>query len=117
MISVVVIAWFSDEGVRLWLVPQLKALCSWTPPQEEKEAMQTQQKVLSGKDTLVCSTVTQIFSPIFLNFDLLISSLNTVVTEFESGILEETCSIEYFCQQHLRGHSKYSIIRTLCPSV
>ncbi|XP_051916764.1 Fanconi anemia group A protein isoform X2 [Hippocampus zosterae] len=38
----------SDEGVRLWLVPQLKALCCWTPPQEEKEAMQTQQKVLSA---------------------------------------------------------------------
>ncbi|XP_061878378.1 Fanconi anemia group A protein isoform X1 [Entelurus aequoreus] len=38
----------SDEGVRLWLVPQLKALCSWTPPQEDKETMQAQQKVMSG---------------------------------------------------------------------
>ncbi|XP_077423750.1 Fanconi anemia group A protein isoform X2 [Vanacampus margaritifer] len=37
----------SDEGVRLWLLPQLKALCSWTPPQDEKEARQAQQKVLS----------------------------------------------------------------------
>ncbi|KAM9854727.1 Fanconi anemia group A protein [Aulostomus maculatus] len=37
----------SDEGVRSWLVSQLKALCSWTPPQGEKEAKQVQQKVLS----------------------------------------------------------------------
>ncbi|XP_077371654.1 Fanconi anemia group A protein isoform X2 [Festucalex cinctus] len=37
----------SDEEVRLWLVPQLKALCSWTPPQGEKEAVQAQQKVLT----------------------------------------------------------------------
>ncbi|XP_061775922.1 Fanconi anemia group A protein-like isoform X2 [Nerophis ophidion] len=38
----------SDEGVRLWLVPQLKALCSWTPLQEDKETIQAQQKVMSG---------------------------------------------------------------------
>ncbi|XP_054652028.1 Fanconi anemia group A protein-like [Dunckerocampus dactyliophorus] len=38
----------SDEGVMLWLVPQLKALCSWTPPQEEEETAHAQQKVLSG---------------------------------------------------------------------
>ncbi|KAM7414081.1 hypothetical protein PAMA_019076 [Pampus argenteus] len=37
----------SDEGVRLWLASQLKALCSWTPPLGEKEAQQVQQKVLS----------------------------------------------------------------------
>ncbi|KAM7396333.1 hypothetical protein PAMP_019378 [Pampus punctatissimus] len=37
----------SDEGVRLWLVAQLKALCGWTPPLGEKEAQQVQQKVLS----------------------------------------------------------------------
>lgn len=42
---------FSDEGVRSWLVSQLKALCGWTPPQEEKEAKQVQQRVLSSKDT------------------------------------------------------------------
>ncbi|XP_061532496.1 Fanconi anemia group A protein isoform X3 [Phycodurus eques] len=37
----------SDEGVRSWLVPQLKALCKWTPPLEENEAMQAQRNVLS----------------------------------------------------------------------
>ncbi|XP_044047745.1 Fanconi anemia group A protein [Siniperca chuatsi] len=37
----------SDEGVRLWLVSQLKALCVWTPPQGEEEIRQVQQKVLS----------------------------------------------------------------------
>ncbi|XP_023253185.1 Fanconi anemia group A protein [Seriola lalandi dorsalis] len=37
----------SDEGVRSWLVSQLKALCSWTPPQGEEETKQVQQKVLS----------------------------------------------------------------------
>ncbi|XP_029289892.1 Fanconi anemia group A protein isoform X2 [Cottoperca gobio] len=37
----------SDEGVKLWLVSQLKALCSWTPPQREEETKQVQQKVLS----------------------------------------------------------------------
>ncbi|KAF7659222.1 hypothetical protein LDENG_00001280 [Lucifuga dentata] len=37
----------SDEGVKSWLVSQLKALCSWTPPHEEEEAKQIQQKVLS----------------------------------------------------------------------
>ncbi|XP_067445106.1 Fanconi anemia group A protein [Thunnus thynnus] len=37
----------SDEGVRLWLVSQLKALCGWTPPPGEKEAQQVQLKVLS----------------------------------------------------------------------
>ncbi|XP_039988971.1 Fanconi anemia group A protein isoform X2 [Xiphias gladius] len=37
----------SDEGLRFWLVPQLKALCSWTPPQGEEETKQVQQKVLS----------------------------------------------------------------------
>ncbi|XP_041795312.1 Fanconi anemia group A protein-like [Chelmon rostratus] len=38
----------SDEGARLWLVSQLKALCSWTPPQVEgDETKQVQQKVLS----------------------------------------------------------------------
>ncbi|XP_071346052.1 Fanconi anemia group A protein [Trachinotus anak] len=36
----------SDEGVRSWLVSQLKALCSWTPPQGEEETKQVQQKVL-----------------------------------------------------------------------
>ncbi|XP_051807551.1 Fanconi anemia group A protein [Acanthochromis polyacanthus] len=38
----------SDEGVKLWLVPQLKALCGWTPPQEEEETKLVQQKVLSA---------------------------------------------------------------------
>ncbi|XP_070828741.1 Fanconi anemia group A protein-like isoform X3 [Chaetodon trifascialis] len=37
----------SDEGVRLWLASQLKALCSWTPPQEEDETRRVQQKVFS----------------------------------------------------------------------
>ncbi|XP_051239093.1 Fanconi anemia group A protein isoform X2 [Dicentrarchus labrax] len=37
----------SDEGVRLWLVSQLKALCSWSPPQGEGETNEVQQKVLS----------------------------------------------------------------------
>eukprot|EP00064_Thunnus_orientalis_P019000 superscaffoldBa00004575_g19109 len=37
----------NDEGVRLWLVSQLKALCGWTPPPGEKEAQQVQLKVLS----------------------------------------------------------------------
>nr|XP_061813078.1 Fanconi anemia group A protein-like [Nerophis lumbriciformis] len=37
----------SDEGVRLWLVPQLKALCSWTPPKDEIDATKTQKEVLS----------------------------------------------------------------------
>ncbi|XP_037623080.1 Fanconi anemia group A protein-like [Sebastes umbrosus] len=37
----------SDEGVRLWLVSQLKALCGWTPPPGEEETKQVQQKVLS----------------------------------------------------------------------
>ncbi|KAM3609711.1 uncharacterized protein V6R79_019071 [Siganus canaliculatus] len=41
----------SDEGVRLWLVSQLKALCRSTPPpqeeEEEGEVIQVQKKVLS----------------------------------------------------------------------
>ncbi|KAM9351947.1 Fanconi anemia group A protein [Symphorus nematophorus] len=37
----------SDEGVRVWLVSQLKALCDWTPPQGEDETRQVQHKVLS----------------------------------------------------------------------
>ncbi|XP_026166974.1 Fanconi anemia group A protein isoform X2 [Mastacembelus armatus] len=36
----------SDEGVRSWMVSQLKALCSWTPPQGEEETRNVQQKVL-----------------------------------------------------------------------
>lgn len=42
----------SDEGVRLWVVSQLKALCGWTPPPGEEESRHVQQKVLSGKDTV-----------------------------------------------------------------
>ncbi|KAK5868019.1 hypothetical protein PBY51_012466 [Eleginops maclovinus] len=38
----------SDEGVRLWGVSQLKALCAWTPPTGEEETRQVQQKVLSA---------------------------------------------------------------------
>nr|XP_057943262.1 Fanconi anemia group A protein isoform X2 [Doryrhamphus excisus] len=38
----------SDDGVTQWLVPQLKALCSWTPPQEDEESAHAQHKVLSG---------------------------------------------------------------------
>ncbi|KAI4823400.1 hypothetical protein KUCAC02_011984, partial [Chaenocephalus aceratus] len=37
----------SDEGVRLWVVSQLKALCGWTPPPGEEESRHVQQKVLS----------------------------------------------------------------------
>ncbi|XP_072241463.1 Fanconi anemia group A protein [Leuresthes tenuis] len=44
----------TDEGVRSWLVPQLKALCGWTPPQggeeeeeEEEETRRVQQEVLT----------------------------------------------------------------------
>ncbi|XP_077451567.1 Fanconi anemia group A protein isoform X3 [Stigmatopora argus] len=36
----------SDEGVSLWLVPQLKALCSWIP-QEKNAATEAQMEVLS----------------------------------------------------------------------
>ncbi|XP_026221305.1 Fanconi anemia group A protein isoform X2 [Anabas testudineus] len=35
-----------DEAVRLWLVSQLKALCSWKPPEEEEETRTVQQKVM-----------------------------------------------------------------------
>ncbi|KAJ4937773.1 hypothetical protein JOQ06_002404 [Pogonophryne albipinna] len=38
----------SDEGVRLWVVSQLKALCGWTPPPGEEETRHVQQKVLSA---------------------------------------------------------------------
>ncbi|XP_029993188.1 Fanconi anemia group A protein [Sphaeramia orbicularis] len=37
----------SDEGVRSWLVPQLKALCCWTPAHDGEEARQVQHRVLS----------------------------------------------------------------------
>ncbi|XP_070763444.1 Fanconi anemia group A protein-like [Enoplosus armatus] len=37
----------SDEGVRLWLVSQLTALCGWTPPRGEEETKRVQRKVLS----------------------------------------------------------------------
>ncbi|XP_050929308.1 LOW QUALITY PROTEIN: Fanconi anemia group A protein [Lates calcarifer] len=37
----------SDEDLRVWLVSQLKALSSWTPPRGEDETKQVQQKVLS----------------------------------------------------------------------
>ncbi|TDH09055.1 hypothetical protein EPR50_G00082630 [Perca flavescens] len=37
----------SDEGVRLWLVSQAKALCGWTPPRGEEDTKQVQRKVLS----------------------------------------------------------------------
>ncbi|XP_040894604.1 Fanconi anemia group A protein isoform X2 [Toxotes jaculatrix] len=37
----------NDEGLRLWLVSQLKALCSWTPPQGEEDTRLVQQKVMS----------------------------------------------------------------------
>ncbi|XP_062245044.1 Fanconi anemia group A protein isoform X2 [Platichthys flesus] len=37
----------SDDGVRVWLVSRLKALCSWTPPQGEEETKQEQLRVLS----------------------------------------------------------------------
>ncbi|XP_078114148.1 Fanconi anemia group A protein [Sander vitreus] len=37
----------SDEGVRLWLVSQVKALCGWKPPRGEEETKQVQRKVLS----------------------------------------------------------------------
>ncbi|XP_059191150.1 Fanconi anemia group A protein isoform X2 [Centropristis striata] len=43
----------SDEGVRLWLVSQLKSLCGWTPPPAEEETKQVQQKVLSLVGVLV----------------------------------------------------------------
>ncbi|XP_067356273.1 Fanconi anemia group A protein isoform X4 [Channa argus] len=35
-----------DEGVRSWLVSQLKALCSWKPSEEQEETTTVQQKVL-----------------------------------------------------------------------
>ncbi|XP_075996356.1 Fanconi anemia group A protein [Genypterus blacodes] len=37
----------SDEGVKSWLVSQLRALCGWTPPQDEDETKKVQNKVLS----------------------------------------------------------------------
>ncbi|XP_013889233.1 Fanconi anemia group A protein, partial [Austrofundulus limnaeus] len=37
----------SDEGVRSWLVPQLKLMCGWKPPQGEVETKHVQQEVLS----------------------------------------------------------------------
>ncbi|XP_043980305.1 Fanconi anemia group A protein isoform X3 [Gambusia affinis] len=37
----------SDDAVASWLPGQLKALCCWTPPQEEEETRQVQQEVLS----------------------------------------------------------------------
>ncbi|XP_041852681.1 Fanconi anemia group A protein-like isoform X2 [Melanotaenia boesemani] len=38
----------SDEDVRSWLVPQLKALCGWMPPDEgDEETKQVQQRVLT----------------------------------------------------------------------
>lgn len=40
---------FSDEEVRLWMVTQLKALCSWIPPPGEDEARHVKKKVLSSK--------------------------------------------------------------------
>ncbi|XP_014823129.1 PREDICTED: Fanconi anemia group A protein isoform X3 [Poecilia mexicana] len=36
-----------DDAVASWLPGQLKALCCWTPPQEEEETKQVQQEVLS----------------------------------------------------------------------
>ncbi|XP_029377827.1 Fanconi anemia group A protein isoform X2 [Echeneis naucrates] len=36
----------SDEGFGSWLVGQLRALCTWTPPQGEEETKQVQQKLL-----------------------------------------------------------------------
>ncbi|KAM9375887.1 LOW QUALITY PROTEIN: Fanconi anemia group A protein [Pholidichthys leucotaenia] len=36
----------SDEGVRSWLVPQLKALCGWAPLPEDEESKEAQHKVL-----------------------------------------------------------------------
>ncbi|KAG7231068.1 hypothetical protein INR49_025098, partial [Caranx melampygus] len=47
----------SDEGVRSWLVSQLKALCSWMPPQGEDETKQVQQKVLSSDISCVSVVV------------------------------------------------------------
>ncbi|XP_038562985.1 Fanconi anemia group A protein isoform X1 [Micropterus salmoides] len=46
----------SDEGVRLWLVSQLKALCGWTPPQGEEETKQVQQQVLSTVASVLVGT-------------------------------------------------------------
>ncbi|XP_037538601.1 Fanconi anemia group A protein [Nematolebias whitei] len=37
----------SDEGVRSWLVPQLKRLCGRMPPEGEEETKLVQQKVMS----------------------------------------------------------------------
>ncbi|XP_034445145.1 Fanconi anemia group A protein isoform X2 [Hippoglossus hippoglossus] len=37
----------SDDGVRVWLVSRLKALCSWTPPRGEEETKRVQLRVLS----------------------------------------------------------------------
>lgn len=39
----------SDEDVRMWLVSQLKALCSWKPPEGEDEARTVQQKIIMSK--------------------------------------------------------------------
>ncbi|XP_008291818.1 Fanconi anemia group A protein [Stegastes partitus] len=38
----------SDEGLRCWLASQLKALCGWTPPQEEDETKRVQHQVLAA---------------------------------------------------------------------
>ncbi|KAI3377155.1 hypothetical protein L3Q82_008384, partial [Scortum barcoo] len=46
----------SDEGVRLWLVSQLKALCGWTPPRGEEETKQVQQKVLATVAAVLVGT-------------------------------------------------------------
>lgn len=37
----------SEKGVKAWLVSELKALCSWTPPHDEAEATQVQHRVLT----------------------------------------------------------------------
>uniref|UniRef100_A0A087Y105 FA complementation group A n=1 Tax=Poecilia formosa TaxID=48698 RepID=A0A087Y105_POEFO len=51
-----------DDAVASWLPGQLKALCCWTPPQEEEETRQVQQDVLSR---IVCTIFKQAFMNIY----------------------------------------------------
>lgn len=54
----------SDEGVRSWLVPQLKFLCGRMPPEGAEETRLVQQKVMSSKDTFL---ITHNFYIVFLS--------------------------------------------------
>ncbi|XP_054885707.1 Fanconi anemia group A protein-like isoform X2 [Poeciliopsis prolifica] len=59
----------SDDAVASWLPGQLKALCCWTPPQEEEETRQVQQEVLSTVvGVLVASVRSSVLDELLLWF-------------------------------------------------